>query len=76
MYENENQNVSPETTAMLGGGGVAYSLEDAVTPIEELITALEEMKRDGIEHVVMSSGNTRGPMWATVTGDWSWVSDE
>jgi hypothetical protein len=64
-----------ETTAVLGGGGVEYSIEAAATPIDELIAALEEMKEDGVEHVVMSSGNYRGAQWASVRPDWSWASD-
>lgn len=65
-----------ETTAVLGGGGVEYSAEEAATPLEDLIAALEEMRNDGVTHVVMASGNYRGAQWASVRSDWSWASEE
>lgn len=68
--------IDKQTVIVLGGGGVEYSLEEAVTPIQELIDALEQAKDDGAEHVVMSSGNYRGAQWATVRGEWSWADDE
>ena len=66
---------SKSNTAVLGGGGVEYTIEEAATPIDELIAALEEMKADGVEHVVMSSGNYRGAQWASLAADWSWAEE-
>ena len=65
-----------ETTAVLAGGGVEYAIEEAAIEIDELIATLEAMKEDGVEHVVMSSGNYRGAQWASIRGDWSWASEE
>jgi diketogulonate reductase-like aldo/keto reductase len=44
----------------MGGGDVEYSPEDARLDIDELISALEEMKEEGATHVVGLSGNYRG----------------
>lgn len=65
-----------ETTAILAGGDVEYAIEEAAIEIDELIATLEEMREDGVEHVVMSSGNYRGAQWASIRGDWSWASEE
>lgn len=67
--------INKETTAVLAGGGVEYGIEDAAIEIEELIATLEAMKEDGVEHVVMASGNYRGAQWASIRGDWSWASE-
>lgn len=63
-------------TGVLGGGGVEYSLKEAAVSIQEVIDALEDMKENGLEFVVMSSGNYRGAQWATVGTDWSWAEDD
>ena len=68
--------ITKQNTAVLAGGGVEYSMEEAVLPIDELIAALEEMKEDGMEYVVQSSGNYRGAQWARVSADWSFADDE
>jgi len=65
-----------ETTAVLGGGGVEYSAKDAAVSLEDLIAALEEMRDEGVTHVVMASGNYRGAQWARVSANWSWASEE
>jgi pyruvate-formate lyase-activating enzyme len=69
------ENVNKETTAVLAGGGVEYSIDEAAIEIDELIATLEAMKEDGVEHVVMSSGNYRGAQWSSIRGDWSWASE-
>lgn len=69
-------NFNIETVAVLAGGNVEYSAEEAATPLEDLIAALEDMREEGVTHVVMSSGNYRGAQWARVNADWSWASDE
>lgn len=68
--------INKETTAVLAGGGVEYDIAEAAIEIDELIATLEAMKEDGVEHVVMSSGNYRGAQWASIRGDWSWASEE
>lgn len=68
--------IDKSTTAVLGGGGVEYALADAAIGIDELIATLEEMKEDGVTHVVMSSGNYRGAQWARISSSWSWAEDE
>lgn len=69
------ESINKETTAVLAGGGVEYAIEEAAIEIDELIAVLEEMREDGVEHVVMSSGNYRGAQWASIRADWSWAED-
>lgn len=64
------------TMIILGGGQVEYSAEEAATPIDDLIAALQEAKEDGAEYVLMSSGNYRGAQWAGIGTDWTWKNDE
>ena len=73
MDENE---INPETTAVLAGGGVEYSLADAAIEIDDLIEALEDMKNEGVTHVVQASGNYRGARWARVSARWSMAEDD
>lgn len=49
--------------ASMNAGNVEYSREEAEVSIDELISALEEMKEDGATHVVGLSGNYRGPQF-------------
>lgn len=62
--------------AVIGGGSVEYSLEEAAMPIQELIDTLLEAQEDGATYVVASSGNYRGAQWARIGTDWSWADDE
>lgn len=64
------------TTAVLAGGGVEYSAEDAAIEIDALLRVVEDMKADGITHVVMSSGNYRGAQWASIRDHWNYADDE
>ncbi len=68
--------INDSNTGVLGGGSVQYSLADAAVSIDDVIAALEEMKENGLEHVVMSSGNYRGAQWASVGTNWNWAEDE
>lgn len=63
-------------TGVLHGGGVEYALAEAASSIQEVIDALENMKDNGLEYVVMSSGNYRGAQWASVGTSWSWAEDD
>lgn len=63
-------------TGVLHGGGVEYSLSEAASSIQDVIDALEDMKENGLEFVVMSSGNYRGAQWASVGTDWNWAEDD
>jgi len=67
---------SKGNAVVLAGGGVEYSAEEAATPIDELIAALEDAKSEGAEFVLMASGNYRGAQWASVRPDWSWADED
>lgn len=68
--------INPETTAVLGGGRVEYSMAEAAVSLDELARTIEQMRDEGVTHVVMSSGNHRGAKWASITTNWSWASEE
>lgn len=68
--------INDNNTGVLSGGGVEYSMSEAATSIDDVIAALEDMKENGLEYVVMSSGNYRGAKWATVGADWAWAEDD
>lgn len=59
-----------QNTGVLDGGRVEYSITEAASPIDDVIAALESMKSEGLEFVVMSSGNWRGAKWQTIGTDW------
>ena len=61
---------------ILAGGNVEYSQDGASVSIDELIESLEEAKQAGATRVVMSSGNYRGPKWASVKAGWCWADDD
>lgn len=63
-------------TGVLSGGRVEYALAEAAMDIDSVIDALQNMKENGLEFVVMSSGNYRGAQWASVGDSWSWTEDE
>lgn len=65
-----------KTTAILAAGSVEYSKDEAEVRIEELIGMLEEMKSEGVTHLVMSSGNYRGAQWQNISTDWSYDEDD
>lgn len=46
--------------AFMDAGSVEYSREDARIDIDELIAELEQLKEDGVTHVIGLSGNYRG----------------
>lgn len=68
--------ITRSNTGVLSGGGVEYALADAATPIDDVIDALQNMKDNGLEFVVMSSGNYRGAQWASVGDSWNWAEDD
>jgi hypothetical protein len=62
--------------AVIGAGSVEYDIEKAAVEIDAFIAMLEEMKEDGAQFVVASSGNWRGAQWARMSSDWSWADEE
>jgi hypothetical protein len=68
--------ISDSNTGVLSGGGVEYNIAEAAASIDELIETLQNMKENGLEYVVMSSGNYRGASWASIGTDWSWAEDD
>ena len=68
--------IDSSTTAVIGGGSVEYSLDDAAISIQELIDALLEAQEDGATHVVAASGNYRGAKWERLSTHWTWADEE
>lgn len=62
-------------TAVLAAGDVAYSMEEAAVPIDDLIKTLEDAKSEGATHVVQSSGNYRGAKWMHTALQYDWAED-
>lgn len=62
-------------TVVLDAGDVAYSMEEAAVPIDELIKMLEDAKSEGATHVVQSSGNWRGAKWMHTARHYEWAED-
>lgn len=75
MNDTNTEDITEETTVMLAGGSVEYSLEKAACSIEELIESLEQAREDGATHVVLSSGNYRGAQWATLRPGYDFLSE-
>ena len=71
--ENE---INGNNTGVIAGGRVDYAMADCAVEIDELIATLENMKENGLEYVVMSSGNYRGARWQSIGTSWSWTEDE
>lgn len=64
-----------DNIAVLDAGSVEYDIEEAAVSIDDLITALEEAKEEGIERVVLSSGNHRGAKWQRLLASWEWADE-
>lgn len=62
-------------TIILPAGSVEYSIEDARTPIDDMIALLQSAKINGAEYVVMESGNWRGAKWQCVVAEYDWHED-
>lgn len=71
-----NTDATTKNTGILRGGDAEYDLAEAAVSIDELIETLQNMKDNGLENVVLSSGNYRGAKWASLKADWSWADDE
>lgn len=69
------QDFDRDNTIVLNATSVEYSLEDASTPIDQLIELLEDAKSNGAEFVTMSSGNYRGAQWQHIPTSFEWVID-
>lgn len=63
-------------TIILPAGSVRYSIEDARTPIDDMIALLKSAKRDGAEYVVMESGNWRGAKWQSISDYYEWHEED
>lgn len=62
-------------TIILPAGYVEYSIEDARTPIDDMIALLQSAKINGAEYVVMESGNWRGAKWQCIVDEYDWHED-
>ena len=64
--------INENNTVILDAGFVAHFVEDAAVPIDDLIEALEDVKSEGAEYVIMTSGigydsRQRVPEWFETT---------
>jgi hypothetical protein len=59
--------------ACIPAGQVEYDEKEAATHIDDIISMLTEMKDDGVTHVVLESGNHRGPQWMNFVLSYEWV---
>jgi hypothetical protein len=62
-----------EAVVSIPAGEPEYSRDDAQVSIDSLLDMLQEAKEDGATHVVMGSGNHRGPKWARLDLSYEWV---
>lgn len=75
--ESEPAPVIPlSTIIVLPAGPVAYDMNDAVIPIDDMIDLLESAKGEGATHVVGGSGNHRGARWQHLARMYDWADDE
>ncbi len=68
MYNDKDFN--PDTAGVMEAGSVEYDAGQAAVEIDKLIAMLQEMKDDGLETVLMASGNYRGAQWQTLGAGW------
>lgn len=59
-----------KTIISIGTSSIEYDIQEAATPIKDLIAALQEAMEDGATHVVGTSGNYRGAKWVRIDGDY------
>ena len=71
-YEGDGE-FRASKAAALSAGSVEYSAEQAAVKVDDLIETLQEMKDQGVEWVVQSSGNYRGAQWMSLGAGWEWL---
>lgn len=60
-------------TVTLYAGDVFYDVNEAAVSIDNLIQMLEYAKEDGATHIVLLSGNYRGPRYLGLSLDFDWL---
>lgn len=60
---------------VIAAGQVEYDANEAAADIDDVLSMLEDMKDDGVTHVVIESGNHRGPQYVNFVLDWEWLDE-